>query len=80
MLNETNLRSLAVDQGAVITRITAPGELGKRIRDLGLTPSTRIRVVGHAPLRDPVALRVAGATITLRNSEADHIQVRVEEA
>ncbi|MGE4552411.1 MAG: ferrous iron transport protein A, partial [Desulfovibrionaceae bacterium] len=65
MQHETNLRNLAVDQAAVITRITAPGELGKRIRDLGLTPATRIQVVGHAPLRDPVALRVQGAVITL---------------
>lgn len=80
MDQDVNLRFLTVGQSAIITRITAPGELGKRIRDLGLTPTTRIQVVGHAPLRDPVALRVQGATITLRNSEADYIQVHLEEA
>jgi ferrous iron transport protein A len=75
---DINLRHLAVNDQAVISRITAPGEMGKRIRDMGLVPSTRIQVIGRAPLRDPVALRVQDATITLRNSEADHIQVIME--
>ncbi len=75
---DINLRQLQVNDLATITRITANGELGKRIRDMGLVPDTRIQVVGHAPLRDPVALRVQDATITLRNSEADHIQVAKE--
>ena len=42
----------------------------------GLVPGAIVEVVGKAPLRDPVALRVDGATIALRNSEADYITVR----
>ena len=37
-------------------------------------------IVGRAPLRDPVALRVRGFTLTLRNSEADFITCDVEDA
>ena len=54
------------------------GELGRRIRDMGLVPGTEIKVQGRAPLKDPVALRVMGATLTLRNNEADYIEVEVD--
>jgi ferrous iron transport protein A len=41
-----------------------------------------VKVAGElgrrAPLYDPVALRVMGATLTLRNNEADYIEVEIE--
>ena len=40
-------------------------------------PGKKIRIQGKAPLYDPVSLRIMGFTLTLRNSEADHIQVEV---
>jgi ferrous iron transport protein A len=55
--------------------IDADGELGRRVRDMGLVPGTEVTVVGKAPLRDPVALRLRDFTMTLRNKEADHITV-----
>jgi len=73
------LRELAAGQRATIQSIDAGGELGRRIRDMGLTPGAEIQVVGRAPLLDPVALRIKGFTLTLRNNEADHIQVIVKE-
>lgn len=74
-----SLRQLQVNQKGVIRKISATGELGRRIRDMGLVPGTKIRVVGKAPLKDPVALRLKDFTLTLRNNEADHITVEVEE-
>ena len=73
-----NLRQLVPGQKASIVKISALGELGRRIRDMGLVPGAHIEVIGKAPLRDPVALRIEGTTIALRNSEADHITVEVE--
>ena len=72
------LRRLEPGQRAVITHIEAQGELGRRIRDMGLVPGAEVQVVGRAPLRDPVALRIKDFTLSLRNNEADHIQVEVE--
>ena len=66
-------RCLHVGQKARIARIRAEGELGRRIRDMGLVPGALVEVVGRAPLRDPVALRLAGFTLSLRNNEADYI-------
>ena len=70
-----SLRKMAVNQEGRIHSVTASGEVGRRIRDMGLVPGTRIMVVGRAPLVDPVALRMRGFTLSLRNSEADFITV-----
>ncbi len=70
-----NLRHLGKNQPARIVSIKAGGELGRRIRDMGLLPGVEIIVVGRAPLRDPVALKIHGFTLTLRNNEADFIRV-----
>ncbi|MFW5836419.1 MAG: FeoA family protein [Desulfovibrionaceae bacterium] len=69
------LRQLHKDQPARVVSVSATGELGRRIRDMGLVPGASLRVIGRAPLRDPVALRLKDFTLTLRNSEADFIAV-----
>jgi ferrous iron transport protein A len=79
MADYIGLRKLKVDQKAVIRSVRAQGDLGRRIREMGLIPGTEIAVTGRAPLRDPVALRLNGFTLTLRNNEADHISVEVLE-
>lgn len=70
------LRKLRKGQSGLIVAVNTTGELGRRIREMGLIPGTKITVCGKAPLQDPVALRVLNSTITLRNSEADHILVQ----
>ncbi|MBI9111611.1 FeoA domain-containing protein [Maridesulfovibrio ferrireducens] len=74
-----SLRSMTKDQKGVVVSVNVSGELGRRIRDMGLIPGTEFRIVGRAPLKDPVALRMKGFTLTLRNNEADFITVKVEE-
>lgn len=76
---EINLRQMKKDQSGIIAAIRVGGELGLRIREMGLVAGTRITVQGRAPLNDPVALRVMGGILTLRNNEADHITVTVED-
>ncbi|HSO20926.1 MAG TPA: FeoA family protein [Desulfosarcina sp.] len=72
-----NIRKMQVNQEGTIASVKVGGELGRRIRDMGLVPGTPIRIQGRAPLYDPVALRIKGFTLTLRNNEADHIEVEV---
>ena len=73
------MRHMKVNQKGVVKSVTAKGELGRRIRDMGLISGTQIMIIGRAPLRDPVAIKLPGFTLTLRNSEADHITCDVEE-
>ena len=72
-----NIRKMSDNQAGTIAAIKVAGDLGRRIRDMGLVPGTEIKIQGRAPLYDPVALRLMGFTLTLRNKEADFIDVEV---
>ncbi len=77
MKQMVSMRKMKKNQSGTILSVKAKGELGRRIRDMGLVPGAEVMVKGRAPLNDPVALRVMGSTLTLRNSEADYIEVEV---
>ena len=70
-----SLRNMAVGQRGRISAVKVSGELGRRIRDMGLVPGVTVSVVGRAPLHAPGDLRLSGVTITLRNNEADYISI-----
>lgn len=72
------MRQMADNQSGTITAVRADGMLGRRIRDMGLIPGTAVRIQGRAPLYDPVALRLKGFTLMLRNQEADFIEVEID--
>ena len=72
------MRQMKPKQSGTIVTIAADGELGRRIRDMGLVPGTQVTIQGRAPLNDPVSMRVMGFTLTLRNNEADFIEVEVD--
>ncbi len=74
-----NLRLMQKQQSGIIKSVKVSGELGRRIREMGLVPGTEITIQGRAPLNDPVALRVMGGTLSLRNNEADYIMVDIQE-
>ena len=73
--HSVSLRSIRSGEKVRVVAVRAEGELGRRIRDMGLVPGAEVEVVGRAPLRDPVAVRLSGFTLSLRNREADHIVV-----
>lgn len=77
-MQRITMRQMKKNQTGTIAVIHAAGELGRRIRDMGLVPGTALKITGRAPLKDPVALRVMGFTLSLRNNEADLIEVEVE--
>lgn len=79
MGSTVSLRQLKVGQRGKIAKVEAQGIVNQRIRDMGLIPGATVSVVGRAPLRDPVALRIGGVTISLRNKEADYITVELPE-
>ena len=79
MMHVVSLRTLREGQCAAIAGISAEAAMGRRIRDMGLIPGAKLQVMGRAPLYDPVALRLMGFTLTLRNNEADCITVIPEE-
>ena len=78
MKKQCNLRQMGLNQKGTIVAIKARGEMGRRIRDMGLIPGAGLTVIRRAPLKDPVALRLRDFTLMLRNNEADFITVETE--
>lgn len=72
------MRQMEVSQTGIVRKVTASGEMGRRLREMGIVPGVAITVQGRAPLKDPVAIKVRDFVLTLRNNEADHIIVEVE--
>lgn len=72
------MREMADNQAGIIKKVSAKGEMGRRLREMGLVPETPIQIRGRAPLKDPVAIKLRDFVLTLRNREADHILVEVE--
>ena len=68
---------MRAEEKGTIVKIRAKGEMNRRLRDMGLVPGTEIKVQGRAPLYDPVNIKLRGNNLSLRNSEADFIQVEV---
>jgi ferrous iron transport protein A len=75
-----SMRHMAARQSGVIAQVRGGGELGIRIREMGLVPGAAIEIVGRAPLNDPVHIKLYGNSLTLRNNEADHILVEAGDA
>jgi len=71
------MRQMSRNQKGIIRKVSAAGDMGRRIREMGMVPGTPIRIQGRAPLRDPVAVKVRDFVLTLRNNEATHIKVEV---
>ncbi len=73
---EMSLREMQVGQTGRV-RGLRPGEPGyrRKLLAMGLTPGTEFRVNRHAPLGDPVEIRVRGFVLSLRKGEADALLV-----
>lgn len=72
-----SMRKMAANQAGVIHSVKGAGELGLRLREMGLVPGAEIQIMGRAPLNDPVHIKLYNNDLTLRNNEADHIMMEV---
>jgi ferrous iron transport protein A len=77
--NTMKLRGMKNNERGTIKAITIRGNLGLRLREMGLFPGTTIKIEGRAPLYDPIRLKLHGQVLTLRNNEADHIEMYTQE-
>lgn len=49
-----------------------------RLRELGLVPGTRVRIVRKAPFGGPLEISVRGSRLAVRRSEAFHIKISTD--
>ncbi|MBN2123010.1 MAG: ferrous iron transport protein A [Deltaproteobacteria bacterium] len=78
MKKTIRMREMTVSQSGIIRKVSSTGDMGRRIREMGLVPGTPIQIQGRAPLKDPVAVKLRDFTLTLRNNEADSILVEID--
>ncbi|MCD8304880.1 MAG: ferrous iron transport protein B [Prevotellaceae bacterium] len=64
------LKDLKKGQTGVVTSVDVEGALRQHFLDMGLIPGASVRLVKHAPMGDPVELRVHGYELTLRLQDA----------
>ena len=69
------LSDLVAGQKARVVDVDARGEVGQRILEMGVTPGAEVRLVGSAPLGDPLAFEVRGYRLSLRRAEAALVEV-----
>jgi ferrous iron transport protein A len=76
--SETRLADLPAGAEATVVAVDLDDATGRRLRDLGLLPRTRIRALRRAPLGDPSVYELRGYRLCLRRADALHVRVHVE--
>ena len=69
------LYDLAEGEEGIILKIKGRGQFRHRLSEMGFVVGKSVTVIKKAPLRDPVEYRIMGYHISLRNSEAQLIEV-----
>jgi ferrous iron transport protein A len=72
------LADIEIGQSVTIEEIGGERTFRRRLLELGLVPGTSIRLMGVAPLGDPLELLVRGASLSIRRNEASAVVVRTE--
>lgn len=69
------LARLAHKQPARIVSVGGERAFRRRLLELGFLPGVEVRVLGVAPMGDPMDIEVRGCRFSLRRAEADAIAV-----
>lgn len=69
------LDQLTTGQTATIVKILGHGAFRKRMIEMGFIKGHKVKVLLHAPLRDPIKYSIMGYEISLRRSEANLVEV-----
>ena len=69
------LAQMAVGSRGKVATVEGTDELACRLMEMGLTPGVEVRVIGVAPLGDPLELELRGYRLSVRRSEAARVAV-----
>ena len=71
-----SLSSLQKGERAVIKSILN-GESSLRLMEIGLVPGVELELLAISPFGDPIAIKLADFSLSLRLSDANQIQVEI---
>ena len=69
------LKDLPIGKTAIIDSIGGSGELRQHFLDMGLIPHEKVTMTKHAPMGDPVEVKIHDYELTLRLADATQIHV-----
>ena len=69
------LSELNPGEEGYIAKVLGHGRFRKRINEMGFVAGKKVTVIKRAPLQDPVEYEIMGYRISLRNSEAEMIEI-----
>jgi ferrous iron transport protein A len=73
----STLAELPVGSLAKVAQVGGADEVSCRLMEMGLTPGVELRVIGVAPLGDPLELELRGYRLSVRRSEAARVQIQM---
>ncbi len=72
---KTTLNKISCNHHAIIMNIEDSESESQKLHDMGLTKGSDITPVFSSPTSDPVAYKVNGVVIAIRNKQAKNINV-----
>ncbi len=74
---EKTLNLFSIGDSGKVKAVTGEGKIKRRLFDMGITPGAEIYMRKKAPLGDPIEITVRGYELTLRKTEAECVNMEV---
>ena len=74
---EKTLDRFVIGESGIVKRVTADGQIKRRLFDMGITPGAEARLRKRAPLGDPIEITIRDYELTLRKAEAACVTMEV---
>ena len=69
------LRQAKIGDTVKVVKLHGEGAVKRRIMDMGITKGVQVHIRKVAPLGDPVEITVRGYELSIRQADADRIEV-----
>ena len=70
------LSDLEIGERGTVVAVNGEGAIRRRLFDMGITPGAEVYLRKKAPLGDPIEIAIRGYELTLRKSEASHVEIK----
>jgi ferrous iron transport protein A len=74
------LSELPIGGQARVLDVSGSDGVGVRLLEMGLIPGVEVRLLGAAPLGDPLEFELRGYRLSLRRSEAARVKIEIVRA
>ena len=69
------LNTLKVGESAIVHSVTGADLATNRLMALAITPGTKVKILGTAPLGDPMMVKAAETRFSIRRKDAAQVVV-----